>query len=151
MLVSDIIDKLQELKSDYLHLSRSFKDRYGHWGLERFLSDNWFESVSEHTSFKVTDGDWYSLFTFVDGDEQDKEIAMQYLKDNPNVEENFYLALDNVSDKSFEEIIALIKQGQKILEDVGNALHSSGLTQVGMTTDGYLELEAVYYESSRCW
>lgn len=150
MLVAEIIDQLQELKGEYIHLSRSFKEMYGDWGTENFLSDSWFDSVHSHTSFKTPNGEWYSLLTFT-VDDEDKELATQYLKDNPAIEETFLQALDKISDQSFEVIIESIIKGQKILEDVSQALHKSGLSQVGMTTDGYLELEKVYYESSRCW
>ena len=151
MSLSNVIESLEELKGEYHYLSRHFKDVEGEYDIVPFLSDTWYDCVHDQTSFKDPLGGWYSILSLISEDEQEVQEAKKVLEENPDLLQVLEQTVARLSDEPLEKVLELLKKSQKVLDDVGEIIHQNGLMRLNITVDTFLELEKVYYESSRCW
>lgn len=157
MLISEIIDKLQELRSEIKFLAKDFKvNELDYSGSDVVpFSDTWYYYVQDNTGFVNTDSEYYSFSTFIAEDEDELvelEKAKKYLED-PEVlaefKENFETYISEVL--TVEQAVKNTKKAWELQRQVTDLASEYNLTAIGFETDLFLGFDSVHYESSRCW
>ena len=153
MLISHIIEDLQELRSELRSLTQHFITFQNEYTDEEvpIFSELWREMLWEHLSFQDDSGNWYGLFTFVE-DEDDIPQATIALQ-NPDVLANYVEMFKTYvsTEKTQEEVVALLKQSDEIISKINNIASEYKLGVLGFESDLFLGFDRVHYESSRCW
>ena len=157
MLISEIIDKLQELRSEIKSLASGFKvNELDYSGCDAVpFSDTWFDYVQENTNFVNTDTEYYSFLTFVTMNEDDEEElakAKEYLND-PEILEKFKESFKTyVSETlSADQAAEYTSRAWNLQRQITDLASEHDLPSIGFETDLFLGFDSVYYESSRCW
>ena len=83
MLVSEVIEQLEELRAEIKYLAKDFKvNELDYSGCDAVpFSDTWYDYVQDNTGFVNTDTEYYSFFTFITENEDelaDLEKAKKY-------------------------------------------------------------------------
>ena len=157
MLISEIIDKLQELRAEIKFLAKDFViNELDYSGCDAVpFSDTWYDYVQDNTGFVNTDTEYYSFFTFI-AEEEDElaelEKAKKYLED-PEIlaefKENFETYISEVL--TVEQAVEKIRKAWAIQRQIADLASEYNLTAIGFETDLFLGFDSVHYESSRCW
>jgi histone deacetylase complex regulatory component SIN3 len=157
MLISDIIDQLQELRAEIRHLAKDFKiNELDYSGCDAVpFSDAWYDYIQDNTGFVNTDTEYYSFFTFIANEEDELaelEKAKEYLKD-PEIlsefQENFETYISDVL--TVEQAVENTKRAWALQRQITGLASEHNLPSIGFETDLFLGFDYVYYESSRCW
>ena len=157
MLISEVIEQLEELRSEYKYIASNFKtveNKYS-YNEEGFLSDGWWDTIHELTTFRDEDGDWYSFLTFVKSESDSKDIikAQRVLDSHPVILQEFNDNLETYISESLTvaEAATLIEKGFSVIRKVNDICSEHNLGRIGFESDIFLGLDSVHYESSRCW
>ena len=154
MLISEIIEELQDLRSEYAHIASQFNEVENDYSSRTlpFLSDEWSDFVYDKTSIQLENGDWVSPYSY-DEDDEEEVKQVEAIRQNPELfaeyEENFKTYIS--SKLTEEEADKLVKKAIKVINKVSDLAREHGLGDIGFESDIFLGLDSVHYESSRCW
>lgn len=157
MLISDIIDKLEELRAEIKFLAKDFVvNELDYSGCDAVpFSDTWYDYVQDNTGFVNTDTEYYSFFTFIAKEEDELaelEKAKKYLEDSEilaEFKENFETYVSEVL--TVEQAVEYTQKAWDIQRQITDLASEHNLASIGFETDLFLGFDSVYYESSRCW
>lgn len=154
MLISEIIERLEELRSEYFHFSRNFKELENQYSGNdmAFLSDEWRDHINDLTDFRDENNNYYSFLSFTEGDQEEINLATKALQD-PEIakayQENFELYVTDT--RTHEEAVLYVEKGYEVIRKINEIASENRLSDIGFQTEIFLGLDTVHYESSRCW
>ena len=157
MLISEIIEKLQELRSEIKFLVKDFVvTELDYSGLDAVpLSDAWYYHIQDKTEFVNTDKEYYSFTTFITENEDDVAVlekAKKYLED-PETLATFQDSFETYISKelTIEQAVTNIQKAWEAQKQIEELASEYDLASIGFNIDLFLGFDSVYYESSRCW
>lgn len=153
MLISEILSKLQELRSQFYTLQRKYKKISNDYADLVVFSEAWDEFVFDVTAFEISQKPYeYGSFNYLLEPSREQDRMLQFMKDNPEVDARFRKdILHRTGAESLEELVADHLKATEIYKQINELASEHSLHQISFEVDLFLGLETAYYESSRCW
>lgn len=152
MLISEILSKLQELRSQFYTLQRKYKKIPTDYADLEVFSEAWDDFVCDVTAFEISKEPYeYGSLNYLLKPSKEQDLMLQFMKDNPEVDTQFRKdILHRTGAESLEEFVADHLRATEIYKQINKLASEHSLHQISFEVDLFLGLETVYYESSRC-